>query len=425
MRRPVDIVAGGGAVPQTNGPGSDALCPEAAQPRTILLERKTAARKNTRSGPHVSHRMAERRNGGALQAFASDAVPYIAAASWALSLFLHIPGQPWTLYSDVASFWFREEHLRLGRMPCIDYFFEYPPVACYLVHVSRLIGGPDVLPYYFAFGIISLTAYALLAFSASKLCGRSRYVPAIVLLSPSLVVYGIYNFDHFFAAILGVSLLLFMRGKRTEGSAVLGFATAVKLMSVLLLPIYLIEARGERLRAFAAFAAGAIVPSLPVLMLNPGWIAEFVRYHSGWGLENAWYVWIFGDPFSTTAKVFGIALFVPLLLRSYSLRSGVAEKGALAIGSWLLTSYVFTPQMAIWMLPFVAMLPQTLVLWPVFEVSNVYIILTWFTTDKPTHPWTLPQAMALIRAVALAGMLFAVYRGFGKGSRGEELSGKA
>jgi hypothetical protein len=56
------------------------------------------------------------------------------------------------------------------------------------------------------------------------------------------------------------------------------------------------------------------------------------------------------------------------------------------------------------------MLPQTLVVWPVFEVSNVYIILTWFTTDRPTHPWTLPQAMALIRAVALAGMLYAIYR---------------
>jgi hypothetical protein len=55
------------------------------------------------------------------------------------------------------------------------------------------------------------------------------------------------------------------------------------------------------------------------------------------------------------------------------------------------------------------MLPQTLVFWPVFEVSNVYIILTWFTTDRPTHPWTLPQTMALIRAVALAGMLYVIY----------------
>jgi hypothetical protein len=360
-----------------------------------------------------------------LQALASDALPYIAAASWALSILLHIPGQPWTVYSDVTSFWFRDENLRMGRMPCIDYFLEYPPVACYLVYISRIAGGPDVLPYYFAFGTISLPAYALLAYSISKLGERSRYVPAIVLLSPSLVVYGIYNFDHFFAAVLGVSLLLFIRGKRTEGSALLGFAAAIKVMAVLILPVYLIEAKGERLRAFAAFAAGALVPSLPVLLLNPGWVAEFVRYHAGWGLENAWYVWIFGDPFSTTAKVFGIALFVPLLLRSYSLRSGIAEKGALATGSWLLTSYVFTPQMAIWMLPFIAMLPQTLVFWPVFEVSNVYIILTWFTTDQPTRPWTLPQAMALIRAVALAGMLYAIYRGTAEGRAPKGLSGKA
>jgi hypothetical protein len=369
--------------------------------------------------------MAGRRGWSLLQDLASDAVPYIAAASWALSIFLHIPGQPWTVYSDVTSFWFREEDLRTGKVPCIDYFLEYPPVACYIVYTSRLVGGPDLLSYYFAFGLIGLPAYALLAYSVSKLGERSRYLPAVVLLSPSLVVYGIYNFDHFFAAALGLSLLLFMRGKRVAGSAVLGFASAIKLMSVLLLPVYLIEAKGERLRAFTAFAAGALVPSLPVLLLNPGWVAEFVRYHAGWGLENAWYVWIFGDPFSTTAKLFGLMLFVPMLLRSYSIRSGIAEKGALATGSWLLTSYVFTPQMAIWMLPFVAMLPQTLVFWPVFEVSNVYIILTWFTTDRPTHPWTLPQTMALIRAVALAGMLYAIYRSVGEGKHGKKLSGKA
>ena len=360
-----------------------------------------------------------------LQDLASDAVPYIAAASWALSLFLHIPGQPWTVYSDVTSFWFRDENLRMGRMPCIDYFLEYPPVACYILYASRVAGGPDVLPYYFAFGLISLPAYALLAYSISKPGERNRYLPAVVLLSPSLVVYGIYNFDHFFAAALGVSFLLFMRGKRVAGSAVLGFASAIKVMAVLILPVYLIEAKGERLRAFAAFAAGALAPSLPVLLLNPGWSTEFVRYHAGWGLENAWYVWIFGDPFSTTAKLFGLMLLVPMLLKSYSLRSGIAEKGALATGSWLFTSYVFTPQMAIWMLPFVVMLPQTLVFWPVFEVSNVYIILTWFTTDRPTHPWTLPQAMALIRAVALAGMLYAIYRSIGEGKHGKDLNDKA
>ncbi len=353
--------------------------------------------------------MVGRTERSSLQTLAWEAVPYIAAASWALSLFLHIPGQPWTLYSDVTSFWFREDGLRMGQFPCIDYFLEYPPIACYLVYLSRLVGGPDVLSYYFTFGVLSLPAYALLAYSISKLCNRARYLPAVALLSPSLVVYGVYNFDHFFAATLATSLLLFMRGRRILGSAVLGVAAAIKLMAFLLLPIYLMEAKGERMRTFEAFVAGALIPSLPVLLLRPGWVVEFFLHHSGWGLENAWYVWIFGDPFSTSAKLFGLALFLPILLRSYSLNSGVVEKSALVIGSWLITSYVFTPQMAIWMLPFVAMLPQTLVYWPVFEVSNVYIILTWFTTDRPTHPWTLPQTMALIRAVALAGMLYAIY----------------
>lgn len=369
--------------------------------------------------------MRARRPGEVLLSATTIAVPYIAAASWALSLLLHVPGQQWTVYSDVASFWYREENLRIGQVPCIDYFFEYPPVACYLVYLARLAGGPELLSYYFAFGLISLPAYALLAHSTSRLNPGAPYLPAIALLSPSLVVYGIYNFDHFFAALLALSLLLFARGRHVSAGAVLGVATATKLMAVLLLPLYLLEQGAQRTRTFLAFAAGALLPSLPVLLLNPGWLAEFVRYHSGWGLENAWYVWVFSDPFSPTAKLFGLALFVPLLLRSYSLRAGLLERCAMAIGSWLLTTYVFTPQMAIWMVPFVAALPQLLALWPVFEVSNVYIILTWFTTDRPTHPWTLPQAMALVRAVALAGMLYTLYRSSVTRERGASVNGTA
>ncbi|MEN3047445.1 MAG: glycosyltransferase family 87 protein [Candidatus Caldarchaeales archaeon] len=334
--------------------------------------------------------------------------PLIVAMSWGLSVALHHPFAGWMVYSDVVSFWVREEHLADGRVPCIGYFFEYPPSACYITYAARLIGGRDLIGYYIAFSLLSLPAFMAIGYVLTRLSRGSNPYAFVFAFSPSLIVYGIYNYDHFLAALLGLSVLAMNSGRPRLAGLLLGLSVSVKLMTVLLLPLYLLERKGNRLEVLAWFAAGAGVPSLPVLLLNPGWFAEFVRFHATWVLENAWYVWIFQDPFSPTAKLFGLVLLVPLLLRSYTAPLPFGTKSFLTMSSWLLTSYVFTPQMLLWLIPLAPFAAAALYFWPVMDVANTYIILTWFTTDSPTRPWTLPQAMALIRAAALAlAFLFA------------------
>ncbi|MEM1944540.1 MAG: hypothetical protein QXX57_02215, partial [Nitrososphaerota archaeon] len=224
----------------------------------------------------------------------------VALTSWAVSFIIHYPGFAWTIYSDVVSFWFREEGLRAGLLACIQYFFEYPPASCLTVDAARLLGGPSLEGFYTAFAILSLPAYIILALAIHGIYPDRALGVLLVLSSPSLIVYGIYNFDQFVAAFLALSVLLHLRGRSMAGTAFLGAAVAFKLIPIILLPIYL--AGGGARRKVLGFIAGLAPLSYPA-MINPQYMSEFLSYHTGWGLENAWYLWLAGDPFSVSAKV--------------------------------------------------------------------------------------------------------------------------
>jgi hypothetical protein len=135
---------------------------------------------------------------------------------------------------------------------------------------------------------------------------------------------------------------------------------------------------------------------------NFGYFAQFVSYFSNWGLEDAWYIWIFIDQYSHVAKAFGLILMTVLLVRVYTLKLPLETRALLALASYLFATYIYAPQFNVTLIPLVAILcldASPLYAW---EVFNVLIILTWFTTPNPTHAWTLPQAMALIRSFSLA-----------------------
>jgi hypothetical protein len=328
----------------------------------------------------------------------------IMLASWGLSLILHYPGMSWTVYSDVVGLWYREEEMG-WKMPCIEFFLEYPPASCFLLAASNLLGGNNLTSYYMVFGLLSLPAYLVFGLAIHRLY-RQDIRKIIALVSPSLIVYGIYNFDHFVAAALALSVYLHVRGKPFLSALSLGVAVSLKLIPLILLPLY-ITANPKRVTL--GFLAG-VAPYLPVAILNPGYFPEFYRFHSGWGLENAWYLWLAGDPFSISAKLFGFWLMIVLIVRSYISNAGFAVKTFHILSAWLLTSYVFTPQMALWLLPMIPAFGNLALLWPAVDLSNVLIIYTWFTTPTPTHPWTLPQVMALIRAATLASIFILSYK---------------
>jgi hypothetical protein len=328
-----------------------------------------------------------------------------AFASWLLSTYIHHPEVHGHLYSDVVSFWYREPELAAGLKPCIDYFFEYPPAACFITYAARLLGGPSVGGYFMAFALLSLPAFLLLAYSTYRLAGR---VAVVFALSPSLIVYGVYNYDHFMAALTASALVLYLTGRRGFAYVLLGVAASIKVFSLFLLPITLAER--SRWRYVFLFLAGALPSTVPVAVLRPGYFGAFVSYHASWGLENSWTVWLTNDPFSPSAKLVGWLVASLLYTRALASSLPVEHRCLLALSGVLLGSPVFTPQMVLVLLPLLATAPSTWLFIPLLEISNISIILTWFWVDNPTHAWTIPQTMALIRAAALTVAWVFTYR---------------
>ena len=99
---------------------------------------------------------------------------------------------------------------------------------------------------------------------------------------------------------------------------------------------------------------------------------------------------------------------VLLLFHTYLLKIPFLPKAFLALTVFLLSTYLYAPQFSLMLIPLLAVLGVenlTLYFWDIF---NAGIILTWFLTANASQAGTLPQLLALLRDVALAGLAVSV-----------------
>jgi hypothetical protein len=341
-----------------------------------------------------------------------------------VSMYLHSPWLTPNIYSDIWSFWGRS-WVAAGQVPYSSAaaFLEYPPVSGALLYASRILGGAIggisgglYAGYYLSFSAFSLVAAGALAWSTWRLAkGLGVDLNPLYFLLPSMFIYGVYNFDLFDALFVVLTLQLFVEKRRDLSAAALGVAIATKFVGAVLLPILLLELGGWKVRAryfvVAGICAGLIF--LPIAVYNPGYFGQFLSFYSSWGLEDAWYIWIFGNQFSVAAKWFGYVLLALLLLRVYTLKMRLVPKSFLAIAAYFLATYIYAPQFNLTLIPLVAVLAVTSPALYSWEVFNALIILTWFIYPDPTHVWTIPQAVALVRSASLGVLALSMAAGEG------------
>jgi hypothetical protein len=339
-----------------------------------------------------------------------------------LSFELHNPISVPNIYNDIVSFYDRG-WITNGQFPYVHEFFEYPPVSGTIAYVSRIIGG-DLAGYYNVFGMLSLVAGAVLVWSCweiSKL--RGSHLKSFYFMLPSVLIYGIYNFDLFHAMFVMLSLQALLMGRKSTSALALALAISTKLASAVLVPVFLIQIRDKRellkFIGMMVLVIGAI--NLPLVIANIGNWFQTYTYIGNFGLEDAWFIWIFGDPHSFAAKLFGFGIMGILLLRVYTLKMDVATKSFLALIAYLLGTYIYSPQFNLMIIPFLAILSVEHPSMYFWDAANALIILTWFlptplptslcpSQSCPTLPWTLPQGFALLRAVMLGWMGAAILK---------------
>ncbi len=337
-----------------------------------------------------------------------------ATASFLLSYIIHNPTLSNPIYSDIVSFWYRG--FDLLRVPYIEVGFEYPPIAGFLTYLAAFLGS-NVLSYYTVFSLIILAFYLILIEVVVRICAERsigfEHVLIFLCLSPSMILYSIYNFDLIFASLLVASIYLLERGKLSSSALTFSLAALVKLVNLIALPFILTRIRGLRQQikylAISLSLFGAVNAILWIM--NPAFIDETYFYHVRWGLENAWFLILFPDQESWgVAKLFSVILLVYGLLKIYVLDKVESfSQVFMVLAVFLLSSYVFTPQMVLWLLPFLAIMGRIPIPYFALELSNAAIILLWFEVQDPLEPWSPPQLFALLRAITLFMILLEVY----------------
>jgi len=337
-----------------------------------------------------------------------------AISSFLLSYIIHNPLLSNHFYSDIVTFWYRE--FSSPRLPYIEIGFEYPPLAGFLTYFAA-IAGSDIATYYTIFSVVILAFYLLLLEIVMRLCAekhmRFEYVLVFLCLSPSILLYSIYNFDLIFISLLMASLYLLLRGRLNLSAFTLSAAALIKLVNLITLPFVLtyIDGWRQRIKYLIISIGFFAVVNLALQAINPSFIDETYVYHLRWGLENAWFLVFFPEKWSwNTAKLFSLLLLCYGLLKVYILdQVDILRRIFMVLSVFLLSTYVFTPQMILWILPFLAVFGSLPLQYFALELANAGILLLWFDSPEPLKLGSPQQLFALLRAVMLFLIFVEVY----------------
>lgn len=328
------------------------------------------------------------------------------------------------VYTDFLTFWNRQNSQRVPyltyEIPYIQYVFEYPPLSGLILWLAGW-GSHDNLIVYFAISFTMLgiffilTTHLIYQFS-EKLGINHDYQIVFTIFAPSVLFFGPYNFDLVQAFFIVLALYLFIARKKPAYSAVaLGLAIATKLFPIILIPFLLQDLNSLKAKANYALISFGVAAALnvPFAALNfSNWISGFT-YFRKWGLEDTFLLWIFrSTPSLETAEFVsgGLVLLSVVVIFIFLRDRPLLARCLLAMASFLLFSYISTPQMNLDLVPFFALVPLVpLPLFYLFEGATVAFMSLWNTFPNSESPGPV-QGIALIRQLALILISFSVWK---------------
>ncbi|MGH2726001.1 MAG: glycosyltransferase 87 family protein [Actinomycetota bacterium] len=289
-------------------------------------------------------------------------------------------------YSDIVPL-YGARGLAEGHFPYVDGNLEYPAgTGLYVGVIAQLTS--TLVSYVYA-NSIGLALMGLVAAAALAFMARDPRRVLLFALGPPLILYAFHNWDLLAVGLATLGLYAFWRGADGWAGLLLGVGAATKLYPAFLLPAIALAAwkRDARppWRMAGTFVLGAALLNVPLMIANfDGWKYpwDFQGKRSA-NFETSWFM-IFrhtgGSWFTDGGLVNAISggAFVVgagLLLIAESLRERVRPY-ALAFGIlivFLLTAKVFSPQYALWLLPFFALLRLPIWSYLAFVVTDAAV----------------------------------------------------
>jgi uncharacterized membrane protein len=281
---------------------------------------------------------------------------------------------------------------------------EYPALTGVLIGVVAEVTHDGVT--FFRVTSVVLAVFALLSLALLWRITRVQWRLFFFALAPSLALYAFHNWDLFAVFLMCAGLVAFQRRADGLTGLALGLGAAAKVFPGLILPALALARRRETGKIpgrMLVTAVGSFVAvNVPFAIINrAGWWAPWKFQSNRFpNFETSWYnvyrhlashfgnFWNNTYPGFTSYASAGLFLAgVTWLLWSESRRAHfrpyATSFGILLI--WLLTAKVYSPQYALWVLPFFVLVEIPWGGFLAFTVTDaaVWVTVSWFFLSYP------------------------------------------
>lgn len=325
-------------------------------------------------------------------------------AAFITSLWIHHPDFTSSFYSDIVWFWRRAE-VSSGRIPYIDYNFEYPVISGLIVYLASLTG--NIGGYYL---VVSLVTYLCLLGSLTLTVRVARdqgvelyRVLMFTVFTSSFIIYSVYSFDWIGNLFLMLSIYLFLHERLTSSGFILGLAGATRIIPLICILAFISDIKDtwNTAKYIVATFLGWLTPNIYFLLRNFNGALYPYLYQATWRAEDSWLVIVPSNHQLVSLAVMAVMVAMVMLKRNMN----TIHRCGLLLFAFMISSYKFPPQYFIQLLPLSAFITGRYLAFIIADLLNSAIILGWFTPSFSLgDPWVASspvQLCAVARQVAL------------------------
>jgi len=339
-----------------------------------------------------------------------------------------------------------------GGLAYRDNRLEYPPLTGLAISaVNAPLQNGDAVAF-FRVNALMLAMFGVIGAAAIAAAARNPKRMVMYVMAPAMISYAFLNWDLLALGLMAVGLWAFTKERDVLAAGMLGLGAAAKIFPGLIVPALMLARRREGKPAWPLMLYSIVwfaVPNLVVLLFAgvDGWwfpfefqseripnfetVWYFILHHGSGLTDPDWGSFWFpaGGPFSKFAQygslaIFGIASLILLWRESVrgEIRALTTAFGILIL--FLMTTKVFSPQFALWLLPFFVLVRVPWHAFAAFALADLFVLgaiwgfLNSFIVGTDTDMFrNVLEVAVFVRYAALGYVLFWTRRA------GEDLTG--
>ena len=324
---------------------------------------------------------------------------------------------PWHYgYSDV----FNEDRINeelAKQLPYLERPIEYPLITGFFIYLMWYLGKS--LLGYAIFTWIFLTIFAIIAaITLYKLCGLLKIGKERIfwfyIFAPSLIVFGVYNWDVIAVMLTVLAVYFFYNNKHWHSAIFLSLGLNAKLFPVLILPFMLLKTNIKQgVKMFSIFLITSLILNLYFIIYGfDVWKITYL-FH-GLREPNIDSIWSLTNLNTGTVNMLSLVLFLAsyLVLIFFHRKYDLISLSLASIALFLIVNKIFSPQYILWLLPFFA-LSQTMTrkVFYSLETANLVVFFStsyWIFASKEQVFWMVSNIFTIVRSLVLIYILYSV-----------------